>query len=294
MLVSGLFTNAFADQHFSSVIAFGDSLSDNGNYYRLVDRLTPLVPQDGSPPLPYFFGRFSNGPVAVELLAEQLGLPLDDHAVGGALSGAGNEDPRFPQSGLRSQVQAMVDQRGVLDGKALYVIWCGANDLLALLKGQTSVPPNTVITNAVGNISTSIGLLYARGARHFLLPNLPDLGLTPVARNNQASALASQLSGAFNAGYQLALANVSHQLPRAHIYAVDVTKVEQAVVSNPAASGLSNITEACISDPRYECILSSFNARPTTYLYWDDVHPTAEGHALLAAHFLSAVSSEEP
>jgi phospholipase/lecithinase/hemolysin len=198
MLVSGLSTNAFADQHFSSVIAFGDSLSDNGNYYRLVDRLTPLVPQDGSPPLPYFFGRFSNGPIAVELLAEQLGLPLDDHAV--------------------------------------------------------------------GNISASIGLLYARGARHFLLPNLPDLGLTPVA----------------------------HQLPRAHIYAVDVAKIEQAKVSNPAASGLSHITDACISDPRYECILSSFNARPTTYLYWDDVHPTAEGHALLAAHFLSAVSSEEP
>lgn len=46
---------AVADPQFSSVIAFGDSLSDNGNYYRLVDRLTPLTPQDGSPPLPYFY-----------------------------------------------------------------------------------------------------------------------------------------------------------------------------------------------------------------------------------------------
>ena len=290
---AGLCSSAFADQHFSSVIAFGDSLSDNGNYYRLVDRLTPLVPQDGSPPLPYFFGRFSNGPVAVELLAQQLGLPLDDHAVGGALSGAGNEDPRFPQSGLLSQVHALVDQRGVLDGRALYVIWCGANDFLGLLNGPPTVQPEVVIANAVGNLSNAVALLHSRGARHFLLPNLPDLGLTPAARKSNASGVASQLSAGFNFGYAQAIKVLARQLPRVHIYPVDVAQFEQSVVANPAGYGLFNISDTCVTDPRYECILSSFNGQATSYLYWDDVHPTAEGHALIAAQFLSALPSSE-
>ncbi len=100
--------NAAADTQFSSIIAFGDSLSDNGNYYRLVDGLTPLIPQDGAPPLPYFFGRYSNGPVAVELLASNLELPLVDSAVGGALSGLANEDPRFPRAGVLGQVEDFI------------------------------------------------------------------------------------------------------------------------------------------------------------------------------------------
>ena len=289
----GLSASAFADQHFSSVIAFGDSLSDNGNYYRLVDRLTPLIPHDGSPPPPYFFGRFSNGRVAVERLAHQLELSLDDHAVGGALSGAGNEDPRFPQSGLLSQVHALVDQRGVLDGRALYVIWCGANDFLGLLNGPPTVRPELAIANAVGNLSNAVALLYARGARHFLLPNLPDLGLTPAARKSNASGLASQLSAGFNFGYAQALQSLAYQLPRVHFYPVDIAQFEQSVVANPAGFGLSNIEDACIKDPSHECIFNSFNGGQTGYLYWDDVHPTAEGHALIAAQFLSALPSSE-
>ena len=79
MLVAGLAAFASAST-FTSVIVYGDSLSDNGNLYALT----------GQPPAPYYNGRFSNGPVAVEYLASTLGVPLSDFAWGGATTGIGN------------------------------------------------------------------------------------------------------------------------------------------------------------------------------------------------------------
>ena len=68
----------------AAVIAYGDSLSDNGNLFKAT----------GQPGPPYFQGRASNGPVAVELLAADLGIPLLDYAFGGATTGIGNHlDP---------------------------------------------------------------------------------------------------------------------------------------------------------------------------------------------------------
>src|SRR5580700_5150096 len=65
---------------FTSVVVYGDSLSDNGN----------LFAATGQPPAPYFEGRRSNGPVAVEQLATALGVPLHDFAWIGATTGIGN------------------------------------------------------------------------------------------------------------------------------------------------------------------------------------------------------------
>jgi Phospholipase/lecithinase/hemolysin len=50
---------------YSALYVFGDSLSDNGN-----------IPAASGyrPSAPYADGRFSNGPVAVEYLADNLGL----------------------------------------------------------------------------------------------------------------------------------------------------------------------------------------------------------------------------
>src|SRR6185503_7186924 len=72
-------TVANADS-FSAIVVYGDSLSDNGN----------LFAASGQPPAPYFQGRRSDGPVAVEQLAGALGVPLVDFAWIGATTGIGN------------------------------------------------------------------------------------------------------------------------------------------------------------------------------------------------------------
>ena len=49
---------------FSEIVVFGDSDSDTGNVYELSGEMQPKSP-------PYFEGRWSNGPVWVEYLAER-------------------------------------------------------------------------------------------------------------------------------------------------------------------------------------------------------------------------------
>ncbi len=84
------FTPTARADSFSAVFVYGDSLSDNGNLHSAV----------GLPPPPYYNGRFSNGPVAVEQLAAQLVAPLFDFAWGGATTGVGNGGDGGSQTSL--------------------------------------------------------------------------------------------------------------------------------------------------------------------------------------------------
>ena len=58
----------------STLVVFGDSLSDNGNLFDLI----------GIPQPPAWEGRVSNGPTYVEQLASFLHMRLDDRAFAGA------------------------------------------------------------------------------------------------------------------------------------------------------------------------------------------------------------------
>jgi len=70
-----------ASASITHLYAFGDSYSDNGNALKLG---TSYPLQTG------WQGRPSNGPVAIEVLAARLNVPLSDYAVGGAKSGFDN------------------------------------------------------------------------------------------------------------------------------------------------------------------------------------------------------------
>jgi len=74
-LIATLFV-AFATD-FSNIVIFGDSLSDNGNLYAQTKKLVPDARQ-------YYQGRFSNGPVWVEYLADT--LQIDGSAPPGLFS----------------------------------------------------------------------------------------------------------------------------------------------------------------------------------------------------------------
>ncbi len=159
---------------FSYVAVFGDSLSDNGN----------LFAASGYPPAPYFNGRMTNGPVAVENLASKLSSPLLDYAWIGATTGLGNvadggTATSYGLFGLPGMLTSFASAAPALPGKAdaLFVLWGGPNDLLSELSTPALIPG--AIANAVSNISSMALALEAMGATHILVPNIPDLGLTP-------------------------------------------------------------------------------------------------------------------
>jgi phospholipase/lecithinase/hemolysin len=151
-----------------------------------------------------------------------------------------------------------------------------------------------VATATIGNLVTSVATLYGAGARNFLLPNLPDLGITPLALADPSTAwLASALSEGFNAGLGQAYAGLQWTLndPTLSLITFDVMARQRAVAQAPAAFGFSNVTTPCYAgepgapgDP-----VAALCADVTGYFYWDRLHPTAAAHALLGNQMLAAV-----
>jgi len=232
---------------FSKIVAFGDSLSDNGNAFALSGGTTP--------PPPYFNGRFSNGPVWVETLAGNLGLSLEDHAIGGSTT---------------ADINLQIAAAGAADPNALYTVWGGANDFLAL--GPTD-DPIAAIGTAVTNLLTGIGALMTGGAQHFLVMSLPDLGLTPRSLTSpEGGAGPTAISDIFNNSL---LFNLGATFPGADISFMNTFDLLRDVVGNPALFGLTNVTDACL-------VGLTPCANPDEYAFWDDIHPTNALHNLLA------------
>lgn len=244
---------------FSAVFVYGDSLSDNGNLFAI----------SGLPPAPYYSGRFSNGPVAVEQLAVQLGVPLHDFAWGGATTGIGNGGDGGSQTsfgifhlpGMLSEL-ATYPVPPALVPSSLFVVWGGANDFEAA--GS--------VTAAVSNINAIVASLQASGATHILVPGLPNLGLTPEFYGDPAATLFSQQ---FNQGLQ-------STLPSNVIYS-DVFGLLNSVTQNPGAYGFTNVTTPCFNG-------ITVCSNPDQYLFWDQIHPTTAADAFVARQFQSDVA----
>lgn len=275
---------------FSQVVVFGDSLSDNGNLLALTGALfgpANALPQSGA----YWQGRFSNGPAAVERLAQGLGVGLVDYAYGGATTGQTNGPlPALPiATGVQAQVTTFATQLGgtPAGAAALYVVWAGANDIQYL--GATPA----VVQQAISNLANSVATLHALGARQFLLPNLPDLGLTPQAlaldlTQPGTSAALSGLTDAFNAGLHATYGALAAQLSGVTLYEVNVAQIQRSVIASPAAFGFSNVTTPCftgfVGEPG-----GTLCGDPAGVFFWDRVHPSAQAHELLGTRFLAAV-----
>ena len=259
----------------SKVIVFGDSLSDMGN---IDDATFGVVPGSS-----YFGGRFSNGPAWVEWLTNDLGVgPLtpstaggNNFAYGGAqTSGASGIGGAFIRD-LDEQLSQYFASRTV-DPNALYVVWAGANDLF---DGQTDV---NVPTN---RIAASLEVLLVRGARQFLVPNLPLLGKIPeYNRNAAASAAFDQLSNQYNATFEARIEQLAAANLTATFYRLDVAQIFSAAINNPAAWGLTNVTDPAAPGLNPGAFLYNRNrivAHPEQYLFWDTIHPTAAIHMIL-------------
>lgn len=279
-----------AAQPAQQLVIFGDSLSDPGNVFAETGE-SVSIPVDLIPSAPYSIGghHFSNGATWIEQLATQVEAnPSADPAVinpgiftnyafGGARARA---VAPFDFYTLAAQVTRFLSDFGhVAPSDAVYVIWIGGNDARdALVAGDISI-----VSDAVAAIVENIGVLAQSGARRFIVLNVPNLGLLPAIAQLpspiplQATALAAvfnqKLSSALDYVELHTLLPVGGQLNR-----VDAFQILTDIVMSPAAWGLDNVTEPCLS----------FNGgpfmceHPSRYLFWDGIHPTTVGHAILS------------
>jgi phospholipase/lecithinase/hemolysin len=253
----------------NQLVVFGDSLSDTGTVFRATGGLYPSDP-------PYFQGRYSNGRVWVEYLAEQLGLPdsqINNFACGGATT-SGDFSGLVP--GLLSQVQSFTQNHSNTTSDTLYVLWAGANDYL---QGMT----NPALP--VANISKAIESLAGIGATKILVANLPDLGQLPATRSSANSSNLSSLTQAHNSGLRRALKVLNQQHHDLEIVTLDANSLYQQAITDPAQFGFTQVTSACL-------VGSSSCRNPEQFLFWDSIHPTTTGHQILATTSAAALETQ--
>lgn len=281
----------------SQIIVFGDSLSDTGNVFHVTGGYFP--------PLPYFAGRFSNGPLWIERFAPLLSVPTPfpstlggtDYAYAGAATGPtplsrqlGTPAGMSPLTTVLGQVIANVPSLSTqvatyiasLKGEkpapdTLAVVWAGANDFFG---GQTDP------TVPARNIAEAVAVLIKAGVKNFLIPNMPDLSKTPYALCGPAAMqhLLHTLSIGFNKALKADLRPLARE-SGVHIRTLDAFKLFQQVQKNPAWFKVSNVTN--------EGMLSQ-NLPPSSYLFWDGVHAAAAGHEIIATQAAVAVGALEP
>jgi phospholipase/lecithinase/hemolysin len=256
---------------YNGVVVYGDSLSDNGNLYGAT----------GYPPPPYWNGRFSNGPVAVEQLASTLGVGLTDWAWGGATTGIGNiadggDEQNLGILNLPGMTTSYTLTAGSITpdmaAHSLFMVWGGPNDFNSNgLSMQTA-------DAAVGYIMNIVDGLQAIGVQHIFVPGMPDLGKTPQYVSHGLGTQGSLLSAYFNSELVKALQGKG-------VDYFDTYALMDKVIANPGQYGFTNVTDPCF-DGVNVC------ANPNQYLFWDDFHPTTYADSILAENFYNTVVPE--
>jgi outer membrane lipase/esterase len=129
--------------------------------------------------------------------------------------------------------------------------------------------------------------LHGAGAREFLVWVAPNVALTPALRTlgPAAGGLATSLTQAFNGGLEQVLGQLSFGLPGITFARLDAYQILDSIVANPATFDLTSVTAACVTpnNPPFTC------ANPDGFLFWDGIHPTKAGHAILAREVTSVL-----
>ena len=294
-------------QQFSSVVTFGDSLSDAGN--------TTTV--DGNAAT--FAGNSfttNNDPVHTQIIAGYYGLNQQHSVIGGSNYAFGGScaqtatgaatpacvAPTLPR--LNVQIgQYLTPRGGVADPNALYTVLTGANDIFGAIGGGVWATSPQIIagsTMVAGAVLANVTTLQTAGANYIVVYNLPDLARTP--QFNTAPAAQQQAFNLASVTYNAALS--AGLTGRDGIIPVNLFALVNEVIASPATFGFSNVTGiAC--GPGMPGVVSSAacgavgSGNPFTYtagtnesfLFADGVHPTGAGHRLVASVVTSTIAA---
>jgi phospholipase/lecithinase/hemolysin len=280
-------------QNYTSIVIFGDSLSDTGNdAYLSQHKYGVRIP---GPSDDYTDGRFTDGDDTIPVARKYFGVWIEqfaatlpskpiildsldggtNYAYGFAFTGKGTSVLTLSAAlsinvnNIGQQITDYLATHPVINDRTLFVVWGGANDLLSATSADD-------VFKAGVNQVTNIQRLIDAGATQFVIPNLPPLGSTPrlnaipkdAAAATAASVLFNQIlrTGVdvlrdFNFGRHL------------HFVQLDVFSLFNKIIASPSSYALADVTTSSQAMGTVD---------PDTYLFWDDLHPTTRGHNILA------------
>ena len=291
-----LAASAFAQNRtFTNQYSFGDSLSDSGNLFAATSALGAP-----SPPPPYFQGRFSNGRVFTELLGNTVALVVTapasvksslNFAFGGATAGGSSTLP--PAMAIQL---GLFQARAITPGKTdLFTVLYGANDLIPVLTtpATASNPANidTAGFNAAVTVAGGVQTLVGLGAKNIVVGGLPNIGATPrsVAAGSTGTAFGLRATTAFNNELTSRLRTIVSGAAAADVNLVylDLQGALDRIILDHRALGYTNVTSFVIAPAA-----AGGGGDPNNYVFFDDIHPTAKTHALLANAIIETLNPE--
>lgn len=304
---------------FSGVFVFGDSLVDPGNALKAANFLGSLPFTSTPERAPtadkgYFEGRFTDGYNFADLVSNKLLLQptkttfpygFEDPLLGIPITLGGRPDGNnlsFAYGGAQAirgeeLVPDLDEQTDAYrtfpsaDPNALYIITIGGTDLREL------VPPDGApVVGAAADarllaiaveIADEVAQLYGFGARKVLVTGMPDVGLLPdylgAADEATKRSLATQYAVRLDALVRDELGKIA--LPDgARLFGYDALAFSRAVLADPGAFGLTNLTQA-----RTVVQAGALDPVGAGFLFFDEIHPSAQTHALVAAGILEGL-----
>jgi len=287
----------------SKLVVFGDSLTDNGNLYHITGNALPPSPA-------YFEGRFTNGKVWVESLADLMGImpPLPryaatadgtNYAVAGATSGDSEVTSwtpkltgiptQLPSPGVRRQVNDFVaDLQGGLHAdlcpNSPIIIWSGTVDFIVLGKAN-------LYKETLENLENSIEeLIEGAGAKNIIVLNMAPLQLTPAAVGTFSSLFTENLPdglsddiAAYNNELKVMLKKIGSENKCVDIKHVDTQTILGKVATDPENYGVAGDFGTPRLDETALFTQGNLEFLNEENCFWfDGVHPTATVHDALA------------
>lgn len=280
--------NALQGDKLNKIVAFGDSLSDIQNMFNATQwKLTN--------PNSWFLGRFSNGKVWVEHMAENLKLPMYDWAVGGAAA-----DTYLVVPGVTQQVDSWITymQRApdYRPQNTLFTMLIGGNDLVNYGRSVDSI---------IAAEQQALDKLILAGAKNILLLNLPDVSRAPVFQLRSDGANVAAQVAVFNQRLNQLRDDLQARYgSNLVIRLFDLNSLFSDMLAHPASYGKTNTTQSCLninsdktSNYLYTQTLRPECTNPDAFVFWDTLHPTTHTHKLLsdsASSFVRANFSALP
>lgn len=306
---------------FKNIVIFGDNLSDRGNG-------SSDHNMAGNPETIYGYKTWTDGPIAAEVLADNMKLPIVydfafGHANGGSLFGA-TVDNTFTQSmamapSAADQIQNYTSSgyynKGTI-GQTLHFLWIGNNDVIPWNCTTSFHPfPQWGATNGMNqNFATTLAqkitdqaqTLATAGAKHIFVPNVYNRHVAPVVQryfSNDTTWISAygDIITAVNTNLKSNLASLASstgtKITYYDAFGFLMNTFNAAVASG--ANGINMMTEGdniCDTSPTdpvpgVSSLLYCAEGHGDQYYWMQYLDPTAHVHSLLATDMQNAIQA---
>ncbi|KAJ4757313.1 GDSL esterase/lipase [Rhynchospora pubera] len=310
-----------------SILIFGDSTVDPGNN----NKLRTSAKANFAPYGMNFYGgqptgRFCDGRLATDILADKLGiaksipafldknLTLEDARTGVSFASAssGYDESTATNSKVlpfskqieylrhyKLHLQMMVgpSEAEKMLNTAIFIVSAGSNDLMKVaIKDSINVSMPDYESYLITSMAKYIKDMHRLGGRRFVLVGVPPVGCLPIVRTFSGADKCvdglNELAASFNSKLVTQLGVLKKSLGVKTAY-LDVFTVMSEAAKYPEKFGLIESLKGCCGTGMLEvgesCRGQSTCKNPSKYMFWDAVHPTEKMYQIIINNVTSGI-----